>query len=64
MVLKKVKGYLWLGVVVVKVVEGAVVGVVGLVQQLDGQRPAERLRHERVLEDREERSLKKIIKSV
>lgn len=41
--------YLRLGLVVVKVVVGAVVGVVGLVQQLDGQRPAERLRNKRVL---------------
>lgn len=46
---QKVKGYLGFRVVVVKVVEGAVVGVVGFVQQLDGQRPAEGLGHERVL---------------
>lgn len=41
--------YLWLGVVVVKVVVGAVVGVVGFVQQFNGQRPAQRLRDEGML---------------
>lgn len=45
--------YLWLRVVIVKVIVGAVVRVVGFVQQLDCQRPAERLRNERVLEGRE-----------
>lgn len=52
---KKVKGYLRFGVVIVKVVEGAVVRVVGFVQQLDRQRPAEGLRHERVLEEQQRR---------
>lgn len=42
--------YLRLGVVVVKVVVGAVVGVVGFVQQLNGQSPAQRLRHKRMLQ--------------
>lgn len=48
--LRRVDAYLWLRVVVVKVIVGAVVGVVGFVQQLDRQRPAERLRNERVLD--------------
>ncbi len=50
---QKAKGYLWFRVVVIEVVEGAVVGVVGFVQQLYCQRPAERLRHKRVLEDKQ-----------
>lgn len=52
---EKVKGYLWFRVIIIKVVVGAVVGVVGFVQQLYCQRPAERLGHKRVLEDSEER---------
>lgn len=47
---EKVKGYLGLRFVVIEVVERGVVGVVGFVQQLNGERPAERLRHKRVLE--------------
>lgn len=52
---ERVKGYLWFRVVVIKVVVGAVVGVVCFIQQLDCQRPAEGLRHKGVLEDRRER---------
>lgn len=47
---EKVKGYLWFGVVVIEVIVGAVVGVVGFVQQLYRQRPAERLGHKGVLD--------------
>lgn len=50
---EKVKGYLWFGVVVIKVVEGAVVGVISFVQQLYCQRPAERLGHKGVLQRQE-----------
>lgn len=52
---EKVKGYLWFRVIIIEVIVGAVVGVVGFVQQLYCQRPAERLGHKRVLEDRQER---------
>lgn len=48
-----VKGYLWFRIVIIKVVVGAVVGVVGFVQQLYGQSSAERLGHKRVLEDKQ-----------
>lgn len=48
------KGYLGLRLVVIEVVVRAVVGVVGLVQQLDRKRPAERLGDERVLEEIQE----------
>lgn len=50
---EKVKGYLWLRVIIIKVIVGAVVGVVGFVQQLYCHRPAERLGDKRVLEERE-----------
>lgn len=49
-----VDAYLWLRVVIVKVIVGAVVRVVGFVQQLDRERPAERLRNERVLDGKRE----------
>lgn len=48
--LRTVDAHLWLRVVIVKVIVGAVVRVVGFVQQLDRQRPAERLWNERVLD--------------
>lgn len=52
---EEVKCYLRFRVVIVQVVECAVVRVVGFVQQLDGKCPAERLRHKRMLEDKQER---------
>lgn len=53
---EKVKGYLRFGVIVIKVIVGAVVGVVGFVQQFYCQRPAERLGHKRMLQDSHERA--------
>lgn len=65
--LKKIKkkgsdrGYLGLRVVVVQVVVGAVVRVAGFVQQLDGQRSAERLGHKRMLQHRTRRDQKSLL---
>lgn len=53
---EEVKCYLRFRVVIIQVVECAVVRVTGFVQQLDRQRPAERLRHKRMLEDKQERN--------